>query len=341
MYLIRIGAFSGFERLSRSLGQNPLTLIKQAGLSPAVFRDPSTYVSYSKMAELLALAAKACAEPFFGFRLALGHGIGVFDEIVVRMCQEATVGDAIAMMDRHLYLHASGIHLKQRRKGNDVLVEIRFDFDSPLGLDQLIQFSVARTFSLMETLTNSDPYRFPIHLRQAAPDIDTFPQHLNKIAFSSSFDGMRVPVQDMDRKPSPDQRLLHQQLNVHLQHLEQQYPGSFESQVKEVISKLLPSGDCSLARVSASLSLHPRRLQRMLQKENHSYGDLVKAVRQTIAERHLRTGVVSITDLALILGYAELAVFSREFKSWTGLSPRQWRAEAARRKTAAANKPIA
>ena len=33
---------------------------------------------------------------------------------------------------------------------------------------------------------------------------------------------------------------------------------------------------------------------------------------------------MSITDLAFKLGYAEPSVFSRSFKQWTGLSPRQW-----------------
>ncbi|GAB3373082.1 AraC family transcriptional regulator [Spongiibacter taiwanensis] len=332
MHLIRIGAFSGFERLTRSLGQNPVTLIRQAGLSAAVFRDPNSYVAYAKMAELLELAARACAEPFFGFRLALGHGIGVFDEIVVRMCQEPSVSDAIAMMNRHLYLHASGIQLKQHRKGKEVLIEISLDVESPLGINQLVQFSVGRLFSLMETLTNSDPYVFPINLRQAAPDADVFPPHLNKVAFASSFDGMRVPLQDMERKPTPDQRLLQRQFSVQLQHLEEQYPESFEAQVRAAISKLLPSGDCNLNQVAANLGLHPRRLQRMLKKQDASYGELVREVRQTIAERHLRTGVVPITELALSLGYAELAVFSREFKSWTGMSPSAWREQSTLKK---------
>jgi AraC-like DNA-binding protein len=33
---------------------------------------------------------------------------------------------------------------------------------------------------------------------------------------------------------------------------------------------------------------------------------------------------MSVTDLALNLGYADVSVFSRHFKQWTGLSPRNW-----------------
>ncbi|MCG6283755.1 helix-turn-helix domain-containing protein, partial [Vibrio diabolicus] len=43
------------------------------------------------------------------------------------------------------------------------------------------------------------------------------------------------------------------------------------------------------------------------------------------AEQRLSENIQSITDIALQLGYAETAVFSRHFRSWTGKSPSQWR----------------
>ncbi|MDG2678283.1 AraC family transcriptional regulator, partial [Vibrio parahaemolyticus] len=48
-------------------------------------------------------------------------------------------------------------------------------------------------------------------------------------------------------------------------------------------------------------------------------------VRQDFAEQRLSENIQSITDIALQLGYAETAVFSRHFRRWTGKSPRQWR----------------
>ncbi|MDG3398634.1 helix-turn-helix domain-containing protein, partial [Vibrio parahaemolyticus] len=48
-------------------------------------------------------------------------------------------------------------------------------------------------------------------------------------------------------------------------------------------------------------------------------------VRQDFAEQRLSENIQSITDIALQLGYAETAVFSRHFRRWAGKSPRQWR----------------
>ena len=55
-----------------------------------------------------------------------------------------------------------------------------------------------------------------------------------------------------------------------------------------------------------------------------SYRELLQQVRRDLAIQHLQQRTVSVTDLALQLGYAEIAVFSRHFKRWTGLSPKAW-----------------
>jgi AraC-like DNA-binding protein len=93
-----------------------------------------------------------------------------------------------------------------------------------------------------------------------------------------------------------------------------------------VIGRLLPLGDCSVERVAATLDMHPRTLQAKLKNEHQkSYREILQDTRQGLAERYLKQGSGSITDLALQLGYAELAVFSRHFKRWSDMTPRQWR----------------
>ena len=109
---------------------------------------------------------------------------------------------------------------------------------------------------------------------------------------------------------------------VHL--LEQRYPDNLRDQVKDIMGQLLPSGECSVGRVAATLDVHSRVLQKRLQKEGTNYAVLLRETRLDIAKQHLRARTMAITDLALNLGYAEVSVFSRNFKQWTGLSPRAW-----------------
>ena len=102
-------------------------------------------------------------------------------------------------------------------------------------------------------------------------------------------------------------------------------PVSISMQVDRSISALLPTGECSLETVARLVGLHPRTLQARLQTEDTHYDARLRAVRHELACTHLAESDIDLTRLALDLGYAELAVFSRAFKDWTGLPPSRWR----------------
>lgn len=104
----------------------------------------------------------------------------------------------------------------------------------------------------------------------------------------------------------------------------QMRPVSLAPQVRRAIVALLPTGDFSIDQVAHLVELHPRNLQLRLWQEGMSYGQLLHEVREKIAREHLSRSDINLTALAMNLGFGELAVFGRAFKSWTGVSPRHW-----------------
>jgi len=66
-------------------------------------------------------------------------------------------------------------------------------------------------------------------------------------------------------------------------------------------------------------------LQRKLRDLGLSFTQLVDQIRQETAMAHLKQQHLSVTQLASLLGYSETSAFSRAFKRWFGLSPKQWR----------------
>ena len=113
-----------------------------------------------------------------------------------------------------------------------------------------------------------------------------------------------------------------------LQALQSNYPNNLESKVMQVITTLLPNGECSIGLSAKMLGLHPRTLQKRLKTEGLSFSQLLQNTRLQIAKHALRQPDNSVTDIALKVGYAEIAVFSRHFKKWTGLTPSQFKAKA-------------
>ena len=129
----------------------------------------------------------------------------------------------------------------------------------------------------------------------------------------------------LNAKNHQDEDALERHFQQHLKELQTRYPNNLSDQAANMIGRLLSTGECSVERVARALDLHPRMLQSKLKQQSTSYRQLLQQVRQDFAEQRLSENIQSITDIALQLGYAETAVFSRHFRSWTGKSPSQWR----------------
>ena len=326
MYLVRSGAAAGLEQLVHELGSNPVDIIHSAGLSPSQFRDPDGYIAYDKLAGLLELCSRRCAAPMFGLQLAQRQSANVLGALPVIVSGSGTVGEALDAVGRYLYLHASGVHIAREVRGHVARLTLTLDFDSPHGIDQLMQMSVGHLANFMAVLLNSDRFGMTLHLRQAAPGelADSRKPLFRRIRFGERFDGTNIDARKIESPVHVDQSALSAHLRGYLEQLQNRYPDDLEHQVKDVIGRLLPVGECSIERVAATLNMHPRTLQSRLRNDQTSYREILQDTRQGLAEHHLRYGAGSITDLALQLGYAEVAVFSRHFKRWSGVSPREW-----------------
>ena len=95
--------------------------------------------------------------------------------------------------------------------------------------------------------------------------------------------------------------------------------------VRNNIGRGLTRGTATLEHIAAEIGLQPRTLQRRLQAEGSSFQMLVDEVRLARAKYYLEKTRLTITDIALELGYAEASVFVRSFKRLTGNSPNQHR----------------
>lgn len=327
MYLVRSGAASHFSQLVRELGQNPVDIMRQAGLYPAQFRDPNTYIPYPRLAELLEIAARRCGQPLFGLLLAQRQSLHDLGDLPMLVARAATVGEALERVNQYLYLHASGVMLELQPQGELVRLSLVINLSVPGGIRQLMQVSVAQLAMFIASLLNLSLKNMTLHLRQpwlAGQAAESISPGLPTLRFDEPFDGVLLKAQQLQSRNHQNEDALNAHLQAHLQYLQSRYPDNLADQAKDMISRLLPTGECCIERVAAALGMHPRTLQTRLQQQQRGYRTLLQEVRQSLAEQQLLFGGQTITELALQLGYADVAVFSRHFRRWTGLSPRQW-----------------
>jgi AraC-like DNA-binding protein len=326
MYMVRSGATAGLEKLVWELGGNPIELIHSVGLRQSQFRDPDAYIAYHKLAELMEHCARLCDAPQFGLLLAERQTSSVLGDLPVIASPTNTVGEALTTVAKYLYLHASGVHMKQEQRGSLTRLGLNLDFTSALGTDQLLQLSVGHLATFTADLLRAERFSLTLHFRQPPPEGATAARRplFNRLKFGEEYDGIAVESHQLQSRYYQDETALREHFRNYLQQLQNRYPGNLRSQVRDIIGRLLPVGECSIERVAATLNMHPRSLQMRLRENRLSYRGILRETRRELAEQRLRQGSVSITELALQLGYAEVAVFSRHFKQWSGMSPREW-----------------
>lgn len=104
--------------------------------------------------------------------------------------------------------------------------------------------------------------------------------------------------------------------------------GDLLAELGRHIASSLSSGGASLEMVAQSMGLGPRTLQRRLAEHQVEFRLLVEDVRRSLAEAYVAQNHYSLTEVALLLGYAECSSFSRAFRRWTQVSPQQYRLQA-------------
>jgi AraC-like DNA-binding protein len=102
--------------------------------------------------------------------------------------------------------------------------------------------------------------------------------------------------------------------------------------VARVLGILVRGGSAlpSLTETARELALSERTLRRRLADEGTSFGALVVRVQTQLAVDLLADTDLSVEEVAAELGYAEIASFSRAFRRWTGQPPSAFRQQTRR-----------
>jgi AraC-like DNA-binding protein len=84
-------------------------------------------------------------------------------------------------------------------------------------------------------------------------------------------------------------------------------------------------GEVTLESVASRLAMTPRTLQRRLRDEGTTFRRMLDDYRRELASRYLTNALLTVDEVAYLLGFSESSAFHKAFKRWTSKAPAEFR----------------
>jgi AraC-like DNA-binding protein len=303
-------------------------LFAQAGLDVAALDDPNARYPVAATARLWRSAVGATGDDAFGLTVARNVGATTFHALGYALSASTTLRETFERVLRYFRVVSDGADLEFAAHEHGYRFAIRVPDGDAAPADESIDAFMALMVRLCRGLYRREFNPSLVRLRRPAPR--------NRVAFEKLF---RAPLQfDAGENAvyfdaAAFERPLdgaNPELARHNDEIVQRYLARLQrddlvTRVRTALTTLMPRGEARADQVARQLHLSERSLQRRLAELDVSFSDLLRDTRQQLAESYLRDPQMSIGEIAYLLGFSDASSFTRAFRKWTGVAPRDFR----------------
>ncbi len=329
--MVRYASLNRYLELGQSLGIDPVTLMRKAGLDPAGFAVQDTRAPAHAVAQLLEDSAEASGCGDFGVRLAELRQFSNLGPLSLVLREEPDVRSAIELLVRYEHAYNEALRLRVWERDELATIEVRFDFEDEEGetpCRQSLGLAVGALCGILREFLGPDWQPVSVLFAYPTPADCTTYERLFGLAplFDQPFTGLVLYSRDLgarNRMADPNLRTYAQQI---LQTLGAPKDLGTVERVRGLIKLFLPAGRCSQAQIAREMHIDRRTLHRHLEAHGETFTTLLDQTRAALAEQYLATGRYSLTDISQLLGFSASSGLSRWFRSQYSCSPSEWRA---------------
>jgi AraC-like DNA-binding protein len=147
------------------------------------------------------------------------------------------------------------------------------------------------------------------------------------VVFGSDWNAMQIDPEFLALKQPPVNRYVFGVLSERADALLKSFRESktTRGRVEAILMPILHTGEGSMDTVAEKLGLSRQTLYRQLKAEGVTFEEVLDDLRHRLALDFLAGKKVSVNETAYLVGFSDPAAFSRAFKRWTGISPREAR----------------
>ena len=332
---VRSATLDGYVRLARSLGLDPVGLMRSVGLDVADVAAPEKWIPAGDVATLLQLSADRSGREDFGLLLAGRRRLSTLGPLSVVLSQEPDLRSALRLLNGYERSYNEALHLRLDEANGLATIRLWLEFGEPVPVRQSLDLATAALHGIIRELLGRGWEPLSVCFAHPRPaTLDTYHEVFGaRLQFDHSFTGLVFIADQLDARNTMSDPLLQPYARQFLESMPTPRGATVSDQVRELVDVFLPLGRCSTLQVARSLGVTQRTLHRQLAGEQESFSSIVNATRAAWAERHLANDRYTLTEISELLGFTAPSAFSRWFRQQFGVSPTEWRATA--RRTAA------
>ncbi len=323
----RSACLSNYVDVARSIGLDPLPLLREVGIHPSDLNDPDTKISFEAVVQLLEDTAKKSGVDDFGLRMAETRRLSNLGPLVLLAYVEANVREALLAMIRFLPVHIYAIEICVEEANGIAVISRANTHVNHFACRQEIEMSIGVLHRLLSSLLGEHWRPLGVCFSHAPPKNRSRHERLLgvRIDFNRDIDGILCRSSDLDRPIETADAVTARHVHRLLAAMIDPRDASLTTQVRRVVSSLLSTGRCSAENVAGKLGLSLSSFFRKMTQEEASYAEILDAARMELAAHYLSNPQRSLSEVAELLGYSSLSAFSRWFKEQHGCSPSRWR----------------
>ncbi len=317
--------------LLRELGVEPASLLERVGVDQGALADDSSRVPFGLVGRLIEECAAASSCAHFGLLLGIRSGPAAAG-IAGHLFRHAdSVHSALRLFIAHLHLHdRGGVVALSPQGAEDVELSYVIHHPNTPGTAQILDASIAIACSVMRSLCGAQWTPSEVLLSRERPRmVAPFRSFFRApIRFDAPHSALIFPARHLDRPVAGADPAARARLLALAAELDAARPATVTELTIRALTRMVIATPPSSDKVAEVLGIKSRRLRERLEAEGSSVKGLLEDLRCELARQLLEESRLPIGEIAATLHYSKPGAFSRAFKSWTGITPRQWRSTA-------------
>lgn len=310
----------------RRCGFEPQQIMAGTRLDWATLHSDNRFLSFAQSRRLILRGLELSQCPWLGLRVGASTQLATHGALGVLAMASPYVAQAIVAVQRFVSLreNLASFSISQ---DDGLALQLHEHVLSDDVREYVLGHVVAGMLNLLQTISGQDLYsQARIHWPFAEP---AWGQAYRELCPQSSFNAPHLLVQlplTLLNCPSlgADSEALRLALRDCERQLKQLQGGSLSQRIQQRL--LVCDGQYpTLQQLASEEHVAPRTLIRHLRDEGVNYQQLLDSVREELACWLLLRTELSVEAIAERLGYQDTSNFSRTFRRWLGITPRDFR----------------